>query len=1647
MNNTGKRIIQKTLAIVIVLIMTMADLCFVGSSIISYAEDIAEVNNQNVKFKAYFLDGNESTNITSTIDKNDLKIAIELGVIKDGYISPNAKVELSEDANFKFKTDVYDAEKISSIDERSITFKNQINDEQTIKVEIGIEFKYKEEFDLLYLNKESKLNLSGVYSNSKNSNLEIKGTTNLTINWVSSETNAVLNAELINNSLHEEEGTNKRIVQLLIKSKIENNSYPVKSTNIELNIPGNPENVTVHKRSTSATNGDKEFNTDNYTFSDIDGKLSINIQNGQDDKIAWQKNAEDVLVVTAKYPETAELTNSSITTNYTITTYDGKELKPTDSITTAIANNVEKVVSIAEKETINEMSKGKIYTGKNVDYKTNTEVYIDYADFIQTLEITENEVKAIKGEEEKDLAVNYKEIKLNRANIVSILGDTWTINIKDPNNSNNNVTLNESTPDENGDIIVTCAEGVNKLNIELSRPANNGTFKYEVTKTIKNTNYGINEIKEFAKIKDSNQVKYTKTEGENTSKASATINLTNTKTKASIEVEPLTLTTSSEQELNMNVTLESSSENRDLFKNPTIEIELPEQINSIGSEEEQVTCMLLYGENDLRIANNGFEIVEKDNHFVINIKIEGEQKEYRENSPTIMITAPKIGLNRYATNSAEKIKMKYTNANVTAYEKEMNGKGYEEVGINIVSENSMILTNDIKELNISTFGKEEDKEVPLESNVAAKNAKINMHVTNNEESDITGVKIIGKIPYIDGKIERTSAVGTKTNSGAKVYYTSIDNPTSNETLAENKWALAQPQKDSKYFLILLNTIGKGETFNFSYDIKIGENLPYNLTTESLYSVEYTNKLTNTQKRVESTKLVFTTGKVAELKQTISAKVQGKEIKPGDEVKAGEIIEYTAVISNTGRQSANNVTVTANIPNNTTLLEVNPKYPGFDESKDVYTYTEEYFIEKADKQLVKSNLSVSENKEAIFNILVRVNEKLTETVNEKLDISVVDANGNTINGEFANKFTPAQVSVIVKPIAREANTELEYGFACNYLAEIKNLTDKELKNVKVTVNNNELVAINSMKYHSGETTEDVGGNTFEIKSILPNDSAQIKIEASTTNKISNSDMATMSLNVNDSNGNTYKSNIISEKLVAERVDIQVKAESESNDSNKNVKQNEIITYTARIKNTGKKDVNNLKIEARLSDYLDLQSVKVNGKDYKQYEIDADTGAEAEYSLIKISGIALEVGEEATIQIKGKVSNNLPEDKDSLKINNKFIVYEDSLLLSESNENEFIIKSESKNSGENGNSGNQEINNNESNLYSISGTVWNDANNNGARDSEETFIEGVKVYAINSDTNKIVTYNNEEITATTGNNGTYTLTNLTKGNYIVLFEYDTEKYMVTTYQAEGVDNTMNSDAVKASKIVNEEEKLAAYTDSIDLANNESNIDLGLAEAKIFKLSLEKKISKIIVTNKNGTKTYNFDDTNLAKVEIAAKDLSESNVVIEYKLKVTNTGEVAGYAKSIVDYIPSSLTFNSGLNNDWYKKGDSLYNTSLSDTLIEPGESKEVTLLLTKKMTESNTGLTNNKAAIETSYNSLGIENTDPTSVEAMNKETTQNSKTSASSSSAQMPNSADTIIGVQTGSAVSYVALTLTVIIAICGLAYLVNKKLLLEKIEI
>ena len=140
-------------------------------------------------------------------------------------------------------------------------------------------------------------------------------------------------------------------------------------------------------------------------------------------------------------------------------------------------------------------------------------------------------------------------------------------------------------------------------------------------------------------------------------------------------------------------------------------------------------------------------------------------------------------------------------------------------------------------------------------------------------------------------------------------------------------------------------------------------------------------------------------------------------------------------------------------------------------------------------------------------------------------------------------------------------------------------------------------------------------------------------------------------------------------------------------------------------------------------------------------------------------------------------------------------------------------------------------------------------------------------------------------------------------------------------------------------------------------------------IYDLELDKYISRIVVQNNKGTKTYDYNDETFAKVEIHRNQINGSVVILEYTIRVKNTGEVAGYVTSIKDYLPSGLEFSSELNSDWYLSGQDLYTNSLKDNRIEPGETRDIKLILTVTINEDNTGLINNRAEIVESYNEYG------------------------------------------------------------------------------
>ena len=171
-----------------------------------------------------------------------------------------------------------------------------------------------------------------------------------------------------------------------------------------------------------------------------------------------------------------------------------------------------------------------------------------------------------------------------------------------------------------------------------------------------------------------------------------------------------------------------------------------------------------------------------------------------------------------------------------------------------------------------------------------------------------------------------------------------------------------------------------------------------------------------------------------------------------------------------------------------------------------------------------------------------------------------------------------------------------------------------------------------------------------------------------------------------------------------------------------------------------------------------------------------------------------------------------------------------------------------------------------------------------------------------------------------NGKYELNNIPNGQYYLVAKYETSQYGITTYQVTDAEEDRNSDFIEA--VMNDAR--VATTDIISINDSSfDNIDLGLDSSERFDLTLDTRITKVTVTNpdeKTEVKTY--EGSKLLKREFLGTRVNNDTVLVEYTIKVINEGNIAGYATSIVDYIPDEMTFDSELNPDWFIMEKTVY-----------------------------------------------------------------------------------------------------------------------------
>lgn len=497
---------------------------------------------------------------------------------------------------------------------------------------------------------------------------------------------------------------------------------------------------------------------------------------------------------------------------------------------------------------------------------------------------------------------------------------------------------------------------------------------------------------------------------------------------------------------------------------------------------------------------------------------------------------------------------------------------------------------------------------------------------------------------------------------------------------------------------------------------------------------------------------------------------------------------------------------------------------------------------------------------------------------------------------------------------------------------------------------------------------------------------------------------------DGSEETFESNTVTVKVASAHFILS----QTSNVSDGYLSANEEITYTITVKNLSK-----IALAVSFTDNLpkELSLVKAYYMlDGKEVSATKKNGDNVDFLL------SMEPGKSLTIYVKAKAME-VPEN---LQVTNAISLSSDEIGKIEGNSITHTLIGK-KGTGESGNPGENPGGSGENpggltGEFRLSGTAWIDNNKNGIREEGENLLAGLKVYLLNSTTREILS------TAITNDNGGYVFLNLTSGNYVVVFEYDTNKYELTTYQINGADDSVNSDAINIDLTLNGTSKKYGATNTINLSNNTYNIDIGLLDSPKFDLELEKTITLVQVSNSAGTKTYTFNNTDSAQVQIPEKQIKGSAVAITYEIKVKNTGAVPGYANKIVDYKAKDLNFSSTLNPEWYEGVDgALYTGELAGKLINPGETYTVSVVLTKTMTSENIGLSNNSAEIAESSNDKGLQDVDST---PGNRSTAEDDY-----------GTADVIIAVKTGGILFFGGILLVVLAIFAFGIYEINKRVL------
>ena len=1595
---TKKRV--NFISVLLVIVILISELCLIPSNIqaatTALEKQNKDTNNKNVKFDSFFVNDNTNVHEIEVTEENISNINFEINVEK-GYLT-NGKIKV-EDPNFLMQ--VNNNEIISNVGDNEINLKD-ISDTKSFAIPITMK-----KTDLMKkeaLNKETKIILYGTYVNDAGKTSEITKEIYVKVNWK-------LNVELdvASNITAFIPYQDKTILQEKITFKEKERKTPIEQLKMYLTAPkinnNLPTEVRIYANSTKATNGDQfgeNFTTNNYSYDNNTGNIELTVDNPENanGEIAFY-DASDEYIVTYIYSQNInELLKQKLNVNtylktavklYSNDSIISKEYTNSYDITKQIGANV-----TTELYTTDSINKGFLYdkyneTTYNLTYKLN----INNKDASET--ITLNTLAPAFKEDEKTYnttKIYYKAMAVQEKTFKKFLGNDGYINIYDTN-SNLIATINKDTQkNNNGELEVTYPAVQNNIRIELSKPLAEGSLELRNNKVIDaSLDYDIAQLKRFTKLQEKVNIDQ---------QYEGILNLNETYTKVDLQIDNTELMPFVDNNVNLTLNLVTNSNSYDLFKNPEIRINLPEEIESINTGE----ISLVYNE-ELKFEYARLE----ENGRVLVLKLTGEETNYKlgiQEGTKIIIPAV-IRLKDTVSTKTSAIKLTYSNDLAKATEYSLQGKDCIEVPVNIVAKSGLITISEI-----SGYKGEETKRtldenpvtVQLEIEASEKTASISSTMVNNYQSDINNVRILGRIPVENNKKINGEELGSNFNTkltgvlnangiDGKIYYSEEAEPT--EDSASWQEQVTNFENIKSFKIVLANSFGVGAKLNFSYNINIPSNLQPNLKAYATYTVKYNingQELENTQTVGFETPSIVNNivadGNATKAENAINMQITPKlgdvALEDNSEIHEKEVINFKVDITNNSSSSVENISIEMPIPDGLVYLERNDKpYADADGDNTVGEFIGAY-TEKPDKKLVElvvDKLDVGETKTIEYELraqeLATGEETKNITTNFILKINGVEQSSKQLVNIIKKAKVETELCFVKRTYVVERN-EYTYEFRIN------NLTAEDLTDLTTTIQiPKEVSATDPKVIYNGLGTDDENNTsieinennllTFKMNTLKSGEHAQFDflIKINELNSINES----LDMFANTFIGNeTYKSNISKNKMEVAEVTIEKSSPTE----NQEVKEGDTITYNIKVTNKSDKIYSQIYVEDTFPKEVIAETLKYNRYVNLDGKVDNFTELNEEYDLSQ----TMEIGDDQSFTDTSEALPKYDEEKNELRIptilppsavinititatvqkikqtttlTNVSTVHGEAIKSATSNEVKHYAKGEEKEPTD------PDDPTNPSSEYSINGAVWLDANENGAMDSSETLLDGVEIIVVDANTSEVVKDSTgADIKATSTSTG-YTLPNLPAGRYIVIFKYDKNIYKLTNYKQDGVADTLSSKAISGTATIEGNVEYVGMTDVIELTtSNINSINMGLIKLGNFDIAIEKTLSKIKTVNPKGkVQNYTYDQgTSIGKLEVAAKNLVGTKVTIEYNIKISNLGESKAYISEIVDELPADLQLDMAASNGWYEENGKIRYTNLSD--LEVGQSRDIKLVATKTLTNDNLGITNNIVTID-------------------------------------------------------------------------------------